>query len=64
MKSIFGLQRQGKWLCSELCQRPQFGTTAKPIWIAPNVDTALERALLIKLIHGVSVEPKRVIQND
>ena len=57
-QSFYGLQRRGEWLSSELCQRPRFGV--EPIWVAADLDTALEKAQLMRMVHGLTVEARKV----
>ena len=47
-------------MSSELCQKPRFGV--EPIWVAADLQTALEKAQLMKIVHGLTVEARRVPQ--
>lgn len=53
----YGLQRCGQWLAAEH-NPPAFDI--EPIWAAISLDQALEKALLIQMIHGLKVEPRRI----
>jgi hypothetical protein len=57
--TLYGLQRRGQWL-SNPPQLARFGI--EPIYAAPSVEQALEQAQLLRFIHGLSTEPRRIPQ--
>lgn len=54
---LYGLQRRGEWL-SAPSSPPQFGGTT--VWAVPSLEQALEKATLIKHLHGLTVEARRI----
>lgn len=56
-KQLYGLQRHGQWLAAP-AELAQFGV--EPIWAAPTIDEALQKATLLRFTHALSVEPRRI----
>ena len=56
---LYGLQRRGQWL-SNPPEMGKFG--AEPIYAAPSLERALEQAKLLRVVYGLSTEPRRIPQ--